>query len=197
MTLPETFQEATDASTAEPPRIPRWIDDQPAVRLVDRVRGDLLMLGALLALLVLLFAGTAFGAEPESGPPRVWLEFVGYPVDADTVRGTIEFPLGLALRDQTVRGYGWDAYETSRRRQTVEVTDDEIRRGKRATDDLSDLMDSGRMFISVHSARDPYGRVLADWMLVKRDGQRVYVGEWLEANGHLREPRAVTEEKYR
>lgn len=173
MNLPETFQ----------------IDQTPDP--VDKRRANLRAFGLLLlytsvAWVILYWAQASYGAEPDTGHPTLWVEVLAAPIDGDTIVGSIHFPWGVTLRDQTIRAATFDAWESARYRRTVEITDEELRKGRRATEALSDLLDSGRLYVSpVRPERDAYGRVLAKWMVV-RDGERIDVGRWMKERGHCR-----------
>lgn len=110
-------------------------------------------------------------------------------LDGDTFTADLLFPWGVTLRDQSIRCLGYDAWETSRRRQSVEVTDAEIERGKQAKAAFEELLSQAEtVFIAPGNAavRDHYGRVLGrPW--VWKDGELIDVAEWMKANGHVRD----------
>ena len=62
----------------------------------------------------------------------------GRVIDGDTLQiETIVLPWDVALLNQRVRIADFDAWESSRRRRSVNVTDEEVVKGKRATQELS------------------------------------------------------------
>lgn len=112
--------------------------------------------------------------------------------DADTVVAdvTLPFPPGLVLHDQDVRLQGFDAWETSRRRTAVRVTDAEIRKGKAATAALEALVaESERCYLApVEHSQFTYGRLEGYLILYDADTDRVTeVADWARENGHCRE----------
>lgn len=110
--------------------------------------------------------------------------------DGDTVKVTIHCPLlGIDAPNVSIRAYGYDAYEITRTRQTVTVTDAEIVKGKAARDDLAQLIAGGELWLEDSGQRDPYGRTSA-WLWVKLgDGSWVFVPKYMDDHGHLRTPR--------
>ena len=108
-------------------------------------------------------------------------------IDGDTLEANILYPWDVTLRDQTVRCMGYDAWESSKRRRSVKVTDEEVVKGKLATSAFSELLNSSSAvyLIPGKSPRGPYGRILATVML-RVDGKRVNVADWMRSHGHVR-----------
>jgi endonuclease YncB( thermonuclease family) len=130
----------------------------------------------LLATLCLI-AAPAYGAE-----------LTDYTVlDGDTVRGSIDLGFGVVLKDQTIRIYGFDAWESTKHRQTLDLTpkewEQEIIKGKVAKTSLESLLKLAKK-VRVHEVSgesDPYGRRLAEIYADDR-----HVGDAMKAKGHAR-----------
>lgn len=106
-------------------------------------------------------------------------------IDGDTIRADIPLGFGVVLDDVTIRFADYDAWESSKRRRSVRVTDEEVERGKEATDFLKRRI-AGGIAIREHTpARDRYGRILAVAMV--RDGSTwIRLSAVMEAAGHVR-----------
>ena len=78
-------------------------------------------------------------------------------LDGDTFYCDIDLGFDIVLKEQVVRIYNFDAWETSRRRQTVVVTDREIAMGKVAKLNLEQLL-KGIVTVVESGHFDPYGR---------------------------------------
>jgi endonuclease YncB( thermonuclease family) len=109
--------------------------------------------------------------------------------DGDTLSAVVYYPWGSALSD-TIRCLGYDAWEVTKQRRTVVVTDEEVVKGKAARDALSKLLKSGDLvYITPQPAsgiRDAYGRLLG-FIRVKRDGKYIEVEKWMCEHGHCRQ----------
>lgn len=156
-------------------------------------------LGVYLCAVILLAAVAATPATPEpvAAPLPcycpVWNVAV---IDGDTFRiSTIELPWGVGLRDQTVRANDFDAWETSRRRRSVIVTEDEIEKGHAAESAVRELFrEAQAIYVSPGPKdRDVYGRLLASVTVIDKAGKRVDVGQWMRANGHCRKMETADE----
>jgi endonuclease YncB( thermonuclease family) len=115
--------------------------------------------------------------------------------DGDTItRGVIDLGWGRKLHigpheeAPGIRAFGYDAWEVTRTRQTVTVTDAEIKKGLAARDDLVELLKSGSLWAEDSGQRDPYGRISAV-LWVKQGDNWIFLAGWMEARGHLRTPR--------
>jgi len=107
-------------------------------------------------------------------------------IDGDTLEADIDLPMNITLRDETIRCSDYDAWESSKRRRSVTVSDDEVVRGKAATAALKELLSSGSMLVQLESnERDVYGRVLAR-LFVQSEGGLVSVASWMREQGHVR-----------
>lgn len=107
-------------------------------------------------------------------------------LDGDTIKAEIHVGYDIILKDKTIRLYGFDAWEMSRRRQTVgEITDEEIRRGGEAKEALQRLLARGPCYIQSFGV-DVYGRVLGRIVVI--DGSEIIdIGLWMEDHGHSRD----------
>ncbi len=137
----------------------------------------------LISSVVLLVGASAFAAPLGSYPVEVKRV-----VDADTFDGVIQLPWGIGLRAM-IRPSDYDAWETSRRRQTVTITNEELQRGKEATHAIIlALASPARLYIvpaAPSGSRDRYGRVLGILWL-ERHGETVRLAEWMKERGYIR-----------
>jgi len=109
-------------------------------------------------------------------------------VDADTIDADIMLPLGVTLTGTRIRLSDFDAWESSKRRRSVTVTDEEVVKGKQATVLLEKLVqDSERSaLLLAEGDRDVYGRVLGRMVVYKDDGSKVFVADFMAEHGMLR-----------
>ncbi len=130
------------------------------------------MNGFLISLLLAL-------AEQPLPVPRVVNPVVH---DGDTFVCDIVLGFDVVLRDQHVRVNAFDAWEVSRVRQTVKITDGELQKGLLAKAALVKLFAEAKLIQVIEpAARDPYGRRLL-WVYV--DGQEL--GGVMRKAGHER-----------
>lgn len=105
-------------------------------------------------------------------------------LDGDTFVSDIELGFDVVLHQQTIRIHGYDAWESSYRRQTIVFAQDELAKGALAKAALEKLLGSAsKVTVSEVAGRDPYGRRLLDCYA---DG--VNVGDTLRKLGHERKP---------
>jgi len=107
--------------------------------------------------------------------------------DGDTISGRIKLPWGISLTE-TIRAANYDAWEVSRARRAVEVTNSEIEKGKAARDYLKAIAAKQRIYATPQGGgqRDVYGRILAElWIL--RDNKWIDLATEMKANGHTRQ----------
>ena len=92
--------------------------------------------------------------------------------DADTFTADIDLGFGLTYKNQSCRLYNFDAWEVSRTRTSVTVTDAEIIRGKQARDVLRRMLAEAKtvMVVSRKPVREKYGRLLVS---IECDGKDV------------------------
>lgn len=109
-------------------------------------------------------------------------------IDADTIDADIVLPLGVTLIDTRIRLSDFDAWESSKRRRSVVVTDEEVVKGKQASKLLEELVeDSGRSaLLLAEGDRDVYGRVLGRMVVYTDDGSRIFVADFMAEHGMLR-----------
>ena len=110
-------------------------------------------------------------------------------IDGDTLKvETLMLPWDVALTNQRIRIADFDAWESSYRRRSVNVTDEEVKKGKQATEDLKELVAEAQVFILPYKkrSRDVYGRILAT-IEIKKDNQTIQLKDWMRERGHLRD----------
>ncbi len=105
--------------------------------------------------------------------------------DGDTVRATIELGWGVTLTDN-VRFLDLDAWETSRRRKTVNVTVEEIEKGKKAKAFLAELIKGRQLYCLPTNKREVYGRILTKFYFYDRENKLVDISAVMKENGHDR-----------
>jgi endonuclease YncB( thermonuclease family) len=171
--------------------------------------GAVFLIVAILSVVGICFlmggASSARGADIHSAPPTAVTPptppTVPAPlasnvtvIDGDTFRCSVEFPWGAALANQTVRCLGYDAPESSRRRQaTPPVTDAEVLRGLAAKKELTALFSgspgigSTRVYLAPapgQDSRDAYGRILAVVTVIRSDQPTpIDVAEYMKGKG--------------
>ena len=107
-------------------------------------------------------------------------------VDGDTLEADIDLPMRVTLRQEMIRCTDYDAWESSKRRRSVNVTDEEVVKGKAATEALKSLIASGQLMVQLEEDdRDVYGRILAR-LFVARNNNLLSVADWMESNNHIR-----------
>lgn len=161
----------------------------------EQNRRDALIVAALLIFIFVVMYGvvTSLAGEDEPRQPVASGNLAGAlcevvrVVDGDTIKVNVLFPWDVTLRDQTVRCLGYDAWEASKRRRSVKVTDEEVAKGKIATTAFTELLDSATdvYLVPGEKSRGPYGRILAT-VICRVDGRRVNVADWMQSHGHTR-----------
>ena len=106
--------------------------------------------------------------------------------DGDTLIITIHLPFSIDLPSRSVRAWGYDAWEVSRVRRTVIISDEEIEKGLIARDALSKLLGTFGLWVEETDLRDPYGRTSCRLWSKFDDGEWLDVASWMKANGHTR-----------
>lgn len=107
-------------------------------------------------------------------------------LDGDTLKADIDVGFDIVLKEQTIRIYKFDAWETAKHRQTLDLSplqwNEEIRKGMSAKMALQNILKTAKQ-VTVHevSGRDPYGRRLLE---LYADG--VHVGDEMTKRGHSR-----------
>lgn len=137
---------------------------------------------ALVEFWLQLLVSFASGAPPCYVPVKVLAV-----TDCDTIKADALLPWGVTLRDRTFR-LDFDAHEVSRIRQTVEVTDEEIAKGKVARDELAALVAKAEA-VYVQPTGEEYGaynRLSASLWIKPKDGELIDVRKWAIERGHVR-----------
>lgn len=146
----------------------------------------------LLVLLLLVMPSCRVFADDPKAPTAAVKVVLPIVHDADTIHGSLRFGWNVWLMNADLRAYGCDAWEVTRTRQTVEITDEEIVKGKAAKYALIELLTTADLYAEDSGQKDPYGRVSAIlWVKPHdpKDSEWIYLASWLEKNGHLRTPR--------
>jgi endonuclease YncB( thermonuclease family) len=115
--------------------------------------------------------------------------------DGDTIEADLILPWSVTLRAQSIRENSFDAWESSKRRQSGavggEISDAEVVKGKLAKEFLKTLLERNEVFVEPtrnakgFGDRDVYGRVLGK-LWVARDGKWIDVGAEMISHGHQR-----------
>lgn len=110
--------------------------------------------------------------------------------DGDTFTCTIDLGFDTELKNQRVRASNYDAWEVSRIRRTVDITELELIKGKKAREDLKKIFSESTMiWARVHKKkyRDPYGRVLVQVFVTTSElGVNKDLGVVMSELGHVR-----------
>lgn len=110
-------------------------------------------------------------------------------LDGDTIAAErLNIPFGVCLTDVTMRMSDYDAWESSFRRATVNVTSEEIKLGKIATKDLEELLKANSFRVlpgDTKKPRDVYGRLLVK-IEVKINNEWISLAKWMTEKGHTR-----------
>ena len=146
----------------------------------------------------ILFGLSLTAQSPSPVPPYIVVDGVpafrvATPVvhDVDTLSdGVILLPFGSAVAGRKIRA-DYDGWEVTRNRRTVTITDDELKRGAAARDDLAKMLAVGTLYVApvpAHDDIDPYDRVDAVWFLRARDGRIERLRDIGATRGWLRKP---------
>lgn len=108
-------------------------------------------------------------------------------IDGDTIEADVLLPWSITLRQQPIRASDYDAWESSKRRRSVEVTDEEVRRGKIATEQLRGLAMRATIYaLPASEGRDNYGRILARLYYVDDQGRTESIAQMMHRGRHVR-----------
>ncbi len=110
-------------------------------------------------------------------------------LDGDTVRADVILGFSIALLNESIRLQGFDAWETSRRRRTVTITDEELKKGQVAKKDLMDLLEKhkGRVYLmKFGDGRGVYGRLTGFLVVYPKKGDPIEIKLWMRERGHQR-----------
>lgn len=152
----------------------------------------------ILVMAVCFAVGQVFGEEPTGVSPNRYLIDDIRVTDGDTIKADIHLGLGVVLNDETLRASDYDAWESSYRRRSkdVTITPEEVEKGKLAKIFLAGFLPNHEAYIELHEkqTRDVYGRILGQWHVLK-NGEWFSVAEVMRLAGHLRsnEPVASVE----
>lgn len=129
------------------------------------------------------------GCEPPlyAAPPEPWLEVRDVRViDGDTIAGDIVLPLGVVLDNEVIRASDYDAWESRRGRQSVTITDGEVKLGKQAKEALTQLVrESEGVWLVPLKHRDAYGRRLGRLYVLVGNGMTP-LSDWATENHYTR-----------
>ena len=149
----------------------------------------------LITIIGLLVTATTIAADPVAPFNTHWVKVIQVH-DGDTItEAVIDLGWGRKLHvgpngeAPAIRAFGYDAWEVTKTRRTVDVSDEEISKGKAATEDLFELLKATSLYVEDSGERDPYGRISAVLWARTIKGDWIYVAEWMEQRGHLRTPR--------
>ena len=109
--------------------------------------------------------------------------------DGDTITANVDLGFQVGLTARSIRLAGYDAPEISRTRQTVEVTDAEIARGKLAKAALTALLEAnpGRVYLRPEgSGVGVYNRLLGYVVIYPKTGPPIDVAEYMLSHGFNR-----------
>lgn len=108
--------------------------------------------------------------------------------DADTLSdGVIRLPWGAAIAGRSIRVSDYDAWEITRVRQTVKISDEEIARGKAAADELSKILGQFTLYVSEPERDiDPYDRIDAVWWVRDVSGSVERLADVAKRKGWIR-----------
>lgn len=140
----------------------------------------------LWGLSLLAFVQVTVPAIQPDIPPKLHPIEVTRVLDGDTVQGTISLGWDVQLSNQMVRCLSYDAWESSKRRRSVKVTDEEVVKGKLAAEYLRELVEGGAWVSAGDRPRDNYGRILGE-LYVNIDGKLYEVADLMHAAGHCRD----------
>ena len=109
-------------------------------------------------------------------------------LDADTLQATIHLGWDVSLEKKMIRCLDFDAWETSHKRGSVVVTDEEIQKGIKAREALIDLLSKSiKAYVEPGPEYyDNYGRVLGRIFLESKDGKITELSKFMKENGHIR-----------
>lgn len=114
--------------------------------------------------------------------------------DGDTITADILLPWAITIREQAIRENSFDAWESSKRRQSEAagvITDAEVAKGKVATTALKAMLEGADVYLEPTRSsksfgeRDVFGRVLGKLWIVQQ-GKWIDVGEAMTKLGHDR-----------
>lgn len=174
--------------------------DLGAEGMLRKLRNTILDYAADAILAAVVVIALACAACAADGPRQAIYCKVLYVHDGDTISADLELPFRVTLPNRQLRAFGYDAWEITRTRQTVKVTDEEITKGHKAREALQELLSTGILYVEDATAiqrvkPDPYGRMLTQWWVQQvsyPDGKPtvtwIDVAKWMKEHGHCRTP---------
>lgn len=107
-------------------------------------------------------------------------------IDGDTFKVEIIVPeFDVKILNQIIRAANYDAFETSKRRQSVKVTDEEIIKGKECKEFISTLLKNNKLYI-IPRGHDVYGRRLGRLFLSNDNQGFIDLADIMKEAGFLR-----------
>lgn len=156
-----------------------------AVVGVDRVRHAAIRVALLALVAASSFLDVAFAIADDRG--RFPIDVIEVH-DGDTILARILLPWKISLGPEQIRAVNYDAWEISRARRTVEITDGEIAKGKAAREFVATIAKERKLYVTPQAGgkRDVYGRVLAEFWFRGDGGEWVDLGKLMTEKGHVR-----------
>lgn len=105
--------------------------------------------------------------------------------DGDTIKARIDLGWGVSITD-TVRFLDFDAWEITKQRRTVDVTDEEVKKGKIAKEALIAMLKDRKVYCLRTGKREVYGRILTKLYYVDKNGKLIDVSQAMKESGHER-----------
>lgn len=117
----------------------------------------------------------------------------GAVIDADTIYAErLHIGFGVELHAEKIRAADYDAWESKRYRRGKNITDEELRKGRLAANELRELLAGHRLFaypVSGKRSRGSFGRLLANFRYCKLDEPAelsLQLRLWMRDRGHIR-----------
>lgn len=132
----------------------------------------------------------ALGSTCPPGPDGCFPVKINRVKDGDTIQADfIKLPWNCGLVNVDIRLYGFDAWEITKKRKSVKISNSEISKGEKAKAALVDLIGKARWaYLRPESVEiDCYGRILGSLFLqIPGEDALISVSEWMIANHHNR-----------
>ena len=136
----------------------------------------------LLVILAVCSPCVCLGAAPDLYLPLLNTKWH----DADTVTADVQLPFGIVLTQQVIRESTYDAWEVTRTRKTVAISNEEIRLGIAARDAVRALsLNATGVYVVPLKRRDAYGRLLGR-LYVQQGTKMLALKDWATANNVIR-----------
>ena len=132
----------------------------------------------------------ALSASFPPGPDGFYPIKINRIKDGDTFNASfVKLPWHTGLVDVDVRCFGYDAYEISKKRKSVTITNTEIAKGQKAKIAFEELIAKARWaYLRPEVPEiDCYGRILGSlYLQIPGEDELVSVSEWMSSHGHTR-----------